>query len=228
MNQRQYTGRHFLRSSEIANLMVKAAEIRSKDNILEIGTGHCALTPLLGGKNVITYETDRQMYADAIVILKKYSNIKVICGDGFKSQEQFDVFVSSLPYSQSRRAIEWLMQRKFSRAVIMVQEEFAQKLFSYTGKQRKAISVLAYCGFDIERIAPVSKNNFYPIPAVESVILRIKQKRIVSLKIIQEVNKIFSYRRKTLSNIPKFDRFKSKARLDSLSCDEIIGALDGI
>ena len=38
----------------------------------------------------------------------------------------FTVFVSNLPYSESRNAIEWLVQRKFSHAIIMVQKEFAQ------------------------------------------------------------------------------------------------------
>ena len=202
MNQRHHTGRHYLKSPDIADLMAKTASITADEDVLEIGTGRCAITPLLGGKSITTYETDKNMYSKAISVLKKYPNIKPICGDGFKSVERFDVFVSSLPYSQSRRAIEWLAQKKFSRAVIMVQEEFASKLRAKSGRDRKAVSVLACCAFDMRKISSVSRKNFDPPPSVGSEILYLEQKCTISLETIHKINKIFSYRRKILSNIP--------------------------
>ena len=225
MNQRHHTGRHYLRSQSVANLMAETARITADDDVLEIGTGKCAITPLLGGKNVTTYETDMKMHAKAVSVLEKHPNIRPVCGDGFKSKEHFDVFVSSLPYSQSRRAIEWLVQKKFSRAVIMVQEEFARKLYAKSGGQRKAVSVLACYAFDMKRISSVSPQSFDPPPRVESVILYLEQKRTIPLKTIREINRIFSYRRKTLSNIPGF-KIKSDARLDDLSCEQIMEAAD--
>ena len=223
MNQRHHTGRHYLKSPDIADLMAKTASITADEDVLEIGTGRCAITPLLGGKSVTTYETDKNMHSKAISVLKKYPNIKPICGDGFKSVERFDVFVSSLPYSQSRRAIEWLVQKKFSRAVIMVQEEFASKLRAKSGRDRKAVSVLACCAFDMRKISSVSRKNFDPPPSVESEILYLEQKRTISLETIHKINKIFSYRRKILSNIPGLG-VKSDARLDDLSCEQIMEA----
>ena len=58
MNQRHHTGRHYLKSPDIADLMAKTASITADEDVLEIGTGRCAITPLLGGKSVTTYETD--------------------------------------------------------------------------------------------------------------------------------------------------------------------------
>ena len=122
-----------------------------------------------------------------------------------------------------RRAIEWLVQKKFSRAVIMVQEEFASKLRAKSGRDRKAVSVLACCAFDMRKISSVSRKNFDPPPSVESEILYLEQKRTISLETIHKINKIFSYRRKILSNIPGLG-VKSDARLDDLSCEQIMEA----
>ncbi len=223
MNQRHHTGRHYLRSPAMAALMTETAHITADEDVLEIGTGKCAITSLLGGKSVTTYETDKNMHTRAVSILKKYPNIRPVCGDGFKSVERFDVFVSSLPYSQSRRAIEWLVQKKFSRAVIMVQKEFALKLRAKSGRQRKAVSVLACYAFDMRKISSVSRKSFDPPPSVESEILYLEQKRTISLETIHKINRMFSYRRKILSNIPELG-VKSDARLDDLSCEQIMEA----
>lgn len=70
----------------------------------------------------------------------------------------------------------------------------------------------------------VGKNNFSPPPKIDSVVLKIKQKTNLDKKTIQTINKIFSYRRKTVKNILK--QFKidndSDKRVDDLSGHEII------
>ena len=105
----------------------------------------------------------------------------------------------------------------------MVQEEFASKLRAKSGRDRKAVSVLACCAFDMRKISSVSRKNFDPPPSVESEILYLEQKRTISLETIHKINKIFSHRRKILSNIPGLG-VKSDARLDDLSCEQIMEA----
>ena len=70
----------------------------------------------------------------------------------------------------------------------------------------------------------VKKSNFIPIPKVDSTVILLEKTRVVSKELISTVNRIFSYRRKTLQNILKqFDlSTTSKKRLDELSGDEII------
>jgi len=192
--------------------------------VLEIGTGQGILIPFLckNAKKVTSFETDKKLHYDAKVNYTA-SNLNLKLGDGFKSKENFTVFVSNLPYSKSRDAIEWLIQQKFSRAVIMVQKEFAGKLQTKL-KKRKAISILAQYAFDIEPVIKVSKSNFIPQPKVDSVVLKLKSKKTVSKELIKTVNKLFSYRRKTIQNILKqFGKDSdSTKRLDELDGDEII------
>ena len=106
----------------------------------------------------------------------------------------------------------------------MVQKEFADKLLTNLSKNRKAVSIIANYAFEITNISKVGKNNFSPPPKVDSVILKITQKNTMNKDLIQTINKIFSYRRKTVKNILK--QFNKKTvidkRIDDLSGDEII------
>lgn len=225
-SKRQRLGQHFLKSANIAKSIVEAAHLTKKDTVLEVGTGKGILTPLLcqNAKSVVSVESDEKLYSDAILQLSQISNLELMYGDGFDGDVPFTVFVSNLPYSESRRAIEWLAQKKFERAIIMVQKEFAEKIVSKHGKQRRAISVIAAHAFEIERLMSVSKNNFAPPPKVDSVVLRLIQKRRVSKNLIDAIEKLFSYRRKTIGNIAKkFGKtMQSDKRLEELSGDEII------
>ena len=70
----------------------------------------------------------------------------------------------------------------------------------------------------------VRKSNFFPMPKVDSVVILLEQKKVIQKILISTVNRIFSYRRKTLQNILKQFGVNStsKKRLDELSGDEII------
>jgi len=79
-------------------------------------------------------------------------------------------------------------------------------------------------------VSKVGKNNFSPPPKIDSVILKITKKNNLSTDIIQTINKIFSYRRKTVKNILKqFDKESIiDKRVDDLSGDEIINLANKI
>ena len=167
---------------------------------------------------------DEKLVRNAKSKFSDIDNLILKSGDGFKIKDYFSIFVSSLPYSKSKDAIEWLAQTSFSHGVIMVQKEFADKLLTNLSKNRKAVSIIANYAFEITNISKVGKNNFSPPPKVDSVILKITQKNTMNKDLIQTINKIFSYRRKTVKNILK--QFNKKTvidkRIDDLSGDEII------
>lgn len=226
MKTRQRLGQHFLTSVGVAKSIVNAAEITKSDTVFEIGTGKGILIPFLcaKAKKVISMEIDKNLYDMAKSRFSGLENLVLKRGDGLKTKEKFTVFVSNLPYSESRKAIEWLIQHSVSRCVIMVQKEFANKLLGTSKKERKAIGVLASYAFELEKIQSVRKVNFTPSPKVDSIVLRLVRKRTVSVDLVKTVNKIFSYKRKTIQNI--FKQFGkenlSKKRLEDLEGDEII------
>jgi len=225
MIKRKLLGQHFLNSKSIAEFIVEEARISKTDVVFEIGTGLGILTPLLckNAQKVISVDTDENLIKKAKTKFAILDNLVLKSGDGFKKKEEFSIFVSNLPYSRSKDAIEWLAQNSFSHGVIMVQKEFAEKLFA-TSKNRRSISIIATHAFDIEKISDVNKNNFSPSPKVDSVILKISKKSVMDKKLISTINDIFSYRRKTVKNILKQFHKQStiEKRVDDLSVDEIV------
>ena len=223
--RRRRLGQHFLASPSVARLIVSEAGITGSDTVLEVGTGLGVLTPMLCGRarKVISVEADRRLAERAGAELGGIGNLVLRHGDGFGVGERFSVFVSSLPYSQSRRAVEWLAQAEFSRGVIVVQKEFADKLMagscdgdgdggsgSTPGTaragagilpRRRAISVIAGHCFEIRAVASVGRNNFVPPPDVDSVVLGLAKRSTLDGRQIATINRIFSYRKKTVRNI---------------------------
>ena len=226
MNKQKKYGQHFLTSQSIAKFIATTPKITKNDLVYEIGTGKGILTLLLCkyAKHVITTEIDKKLYNDALQNFSKITNLTIMNRDGFKNEPKFDIFISNLPYSKSRIAMQWLLQKKFSCAMIMVQRDFAEKLMTNSTKERRAISVLSQYGFNMKIVKKVNNTNFSPRPKVDSVILQITQNHVVSKELIETINKIFSYRRKTIQNIAKNfgTTVKSDGRLEDMDNNEII------
>lgn len=227
MSKRHALGQHFLTSDLVAKSIVSLANIKKTDTVLEVGTGKGILVPYLcrKAKSVISVEKDSVLYDEAKSKFSYLKNLVLERGDAFEMDVDFDILVSNLPYSESRNAIEWLVQREFSHAVVMVQKEFAQKLLEKKGKGRRAISVLASYCFDMEKLLDVKKSNFQPMPQVDSVVIGIKCRKKIPKEVLLAVNKLFSFKRKTIRNIAKQFGLEidSDKRLDDLSDGEIIG-----
>lgn len=225
MSIRKKLGQNFLNSKSIAKFIVDSAKISKNDTVYEIGIGKGILTPFLceQSKNVISVEKDHRLYEETTMKFSKIKNLKIIHGDGFKQNEKFDVFVSNLPYSESKKAIHWMLMNKFTYGIVMVQYDFAKKLLAEK-QERKAISVLAQSGFEMNILKKIGKENFTPNPKIDSAIMSFSRKTTFSKELIQSLNLIFSFRRKKIQNIGKKLglEIKSNDRLEEMSNDEII------
>ena len=225
MSIRKKLGQNFLNSKSIAKFIVDSATISNTDIVYEIGTGKGILTPFLceNSKSVISVERDRRLYEKSKAKFSTIKNLKIIYGDGFMQNEKFDIFVSNLPYSESKTAIQWMLMNKFSYGIVMVQYDFAKKLLAENHK-RRAISVLAQSGFEMKVLKTIGKENFTPKPKINSSIMSFTRKSTFSKELIQSVNLMFSFRRKKLQNIGKKLglEIESNERLENMSNDEII------
>jgi len=225
MSIRKKLGQNFLNSKPIAKFIVDSAKISKNDTVYEIGIGKGILTPFLceQSKNVISVEKDHRLYEETTIKFSKIKNLKIIHGDGFKQNEKFDIFVSNLPYSESKKAIHWMLMNKFAYGVVMVQYDFAKKLLAEK-QERKAISVLAQSGFEMNILKKIGKENFTPNPKIASTIMSFRRKTTFSKELIQSVNLMFSFRRKKIQNIGKKLglEIKSNDRLEEMNNEEII------
>ena len=189
--------------------ILSAACIGKDETVLEAGTGQGILTAELCkyAKQVISYEIDINLYRkvkEQQQLLSRFKNLQLVNGDLFKTKDShsFDVFVSNLPYSRSRDAIEWLSTQKFDRAILMVQEEFADKLAAGPhNKNYRAISALATHCFAIEKLFKVRRESFEPKPNVESSIIRIISVNTITREVVRNINLLFSRRNKNASSV---------------------------
>lgn len=223
-SKRQRLGQHMLIDTRVLAKIVSAADISNSETVCEAGTGMGVLTAELckRAKEVISFEVDARMLEKARQELH-FDNLKLVHGDVFKTGGlEFDVFVSNLPYSRSRDAIEWLATQKFDRSIVMVQKEFAEKLAAAPGsKDYRAISALAGHCFKIEHVTSVDRNSFSPSPKVESTVLKIFPIKAVRKETIKCLNLLFSKRNRkantiaTRAGIAGFDA--GEKRIDQLS-----------
>ena len=209
MNWVRYYGQNFLIDSKISSKIIELAEIKSFENVCEIGTGKGILTPYLckNANLVKSFEIDKKIYDTVKFLNTKFSNLEIINKDILKYNKplEFDVFVSNIPYSRSKAILSWLATKKFKRGIIMVQEEFSQKIQSKPGdKNYRAISAITQYCFDIEPLFKVNRKSFYPQPKVNSQVLELIHKnRILSKDMISKINFLFSFKNKKINKLNK-------------------------
>lgn len=177
-------GQHFLKNSHVICEIVEAGEIKSDDNILEIGPGFGALTEKLAASpasKLYLCEKDRKLYE---IIKERYASgrAKVICEDALtlipslQVQSPFKV-ISNLPYNISSPVIISLLTVCPTlpvRMVLMLQKEVAQRLVAPAGDSNRGwLTALLEIMAESKIVRYVSKYDFKPVPQVESAVLSI-------------------------------------------------------
>ena len=208
-------GQHFLSDTSAVSKIVKAADIKPGDNVLEIGPGAGAITNdiySLKPKYFVLIEKDKRFYEEATV---KYPNAEVINYDAAdfdfsalkKKADEFTV-VGNLPYNVATVILERLIAHKevFPKMVLMFQKEVALRIASkHNNKSYGIISVLLQAYYDIEYLFTVDEHVFNPPPKVKSAVIRLIRKENFTLGcdevLLKNIVKTsFNQRRKTLRN----------------------------
>jgi len=200
--KRQRLGQHYLIDPDVVRAIVEFAQIQPSEAVLEIGTGHGALTRELVnlGKSLVGYEVDRDNFEVTLDVVRG-TDARICLADAFEQKPEFDVLVSSLPYSESANFVQWLSGTKFDRAVVVLQEDFVRKLAAPTGdRDYRGISALAQIAFEVSRLRSVGRRSFSPQPRVDSAVVRFTQKRLVSGAEASSVMRLFSLRRRQVGS----------------------------
>jgi 16S rRNA (adenine1518-N6/adenine1519-N6)-dimethyltransferase len=213
--KRRALGQHYLIDSSVADMMIRLAEIERGDRVLEIGTGRGALTRRLMGLSghFEAFELDK----DNFLVTKELGldGLALHLGDAFADSREFDVLVSSLPYSESSNFVEWLGRHDYKRAVVLLQRDFVDKLLARPGSDRyRAISVVSQISSEVKVEMDVSRGSFDPPPKVSSALVVIGPRGVLSSEEIRLVKMLFSQRRRKLSGALKQLGFKAR-RMDA-------------
>lgn len=180
--------------------MVRLAAIGKDDRVLEIGTGRGALTRRLLGlsSHFEAFEVDESNYL--VTRELGLDGVKLRLGDAFEDSREFDILVSSLPYSESSNFVEWLSTHQYKRATVLLQRDFVEKLLAEPSDDRyRAVSVVSQVSSEVRKALDVPKESFEPPPKVASALVVITPRRTLSREEIRLVKLLFSQRRRNLA-----------------------------
>ncbi|MDY6769442.1 MAG: 16S rRNA (adenine(1518)-N(6)/adenine(1519)-N(6))-dimethyltransferase RsmA [Candidatus Nanohaloarchaea archaeon] len=169
-------GQHFLDDSATVEAMVDAAELGEEDVVLEIGAGVGTITRALADAagQVIAYENDAELVRVLRQELEDYENVDIREEDALKADiPAFDACVSNIPFHRSSDVLDLLVERG-ARSVLLVQEEFAQRLVAEPGDdQYSRTTVLANYRFLPAYLEGVSRRLFEPPMDVDAALVKL-------------------------------------------------------
>jgi 16S rRNA (adenine1518-N6/adenine1519-N6)-dimethyltransferase len=239
-SKRRLLGQHMLKDGRIVDKLIEVAEISQKETVFEAGTGEGTITKELckRAKSVVSFEIDHGLFKKSYTkLMSDFPNLKLINRDIFEFPHfVFDVFISNLPYSRSRDALQWLPLQRFSRAILTVQKEFADKLQARPGAENyRSITVITQHCFIIEQLFDVPKGSFHPHPSVESTVIRLIPKKptiTITRATIKNMNLLFSCRNRKLLSVLKKHNYKTdfafNERIDELPPFELMSLAESI
>jgi 16S rRNA (adenine1518-N6/adenine1519-N6)-dimethyltransferase len=224
-------GQNFLVDLNLVDLVVRTADIRRDDVVLEVGTGTGVLTERLSAAaaHVVTCEIDPRLAQLARDRLVDRENVTLVEGDALAGKHRFApavldaiaaalarapggrlLLVANLPYCVATPVISNLLAlpRPFDAAVVTVQREMAERMTAAAGTSAYnglSVWIGGQCRGEIVRVLPPSV--FWPRPKVESAIVRLdlqpgRRAAIEDLDRFHDfVRDVFCHRRKLLRGV---------------------------
>ena len=174
-------GQHFLVDGAALEAIVRSADIREGDQVLEIGPGLGVLTGRLveAGAQVTAIEQDG---AFVPYLYDRFgSTVAVTHGDAavlhwHELLEKGDwKLISNLPYSITSLALRKALwsPRPAARVVVLVQREVAERATAKNGKTSLLSLMVALASSSARIVRRVPAGAFFPPPKVQSAVLEI-------------------------------------------------------
>lgn len=181
ISPRKSLGQHFLVDTNAREKLVRYAEIQAGDTVLEVGAGIGFLTAdlLRFAKKVIAIEKDPTLAEILKRRLGRFSKLHIIMGDALEVKlPAFDRLASTPPYQISSKLLLRIAERKFAKAVLTLQDEFAKRLVAEPGTEDYGrITVMTRHRVDVQLRDLISRSAFIPQPRVNSRIVEIQPRK---------------------------------------------------
>ena len=226
-------GQHFLNNEEVLDETMRLAGITPEDHVIEVGPGPGVLTERLleTGCTLTSIEIDP---GASEFLRDTFPNIDLIEGDALQVKwPNANKVVANIPYQISSPLIDIITRTpSIEQVVILVQEEFAERLVVEWESDRGSLGMCTMLDWDCTFEMRVGPHCFTPSPQIHS--------RLVTMTRIESpenskltkllIRQAFSQRRKkirnTLSKAPKriarVSGWHTKAYRDamqSIDCD---------
>ena len=220
-------GQNLLVDKNIINKIL-SLETLLNQNVIEIGPGSGNLTKFIikkGIKKLIAIEKDERFFE---FLKKEYQNSKninfynkdILKKDLNKIDLKNVIVFGNLPYNISTQIlVNFISLNKwppfYKRIIFMFQKEVADRILAKSkAKQYGRLAILTNYRLDIVKSFNVSKNCFFPAPAVDSKIVVFKPKlkikyNIKNIKNLEFITNIFFGSKRKMINKPFAKIFKN-------------------
>ena len=206
-------GQNFLINKNLCTKIASYIDVKNCHSLIEIGPGLGSLT-----KEIINIDIAEKKFIeidrDCVDYLQKSIteiNDKIINEDflkiDLKSFRSPIVIVGNFPYNISNQILFKIYENRdiVQSMVGMFQFEVAERICSPKGSKKYGVlSVLIQAYFNVEMKIKIRPNNFYPVPKIDSAVIKIVKDRDhlnCNEKLFKEVVKAtFNLRRKKIRN----------------------------
>ena len=203
-------GQHFLNNEEILDETMRLAEVSSEDSIVEIGPGPGVLTERLleTGCTLTSIEIDPEVCE---FLRDNFPDLDLIEGDALEVKwPKANKVVANIPYQISSPLIDVITRNNsIDYVVILVQEEFAERLVVEWESDRGSLGMCTMLDWDCTFEMRVGPHCFTPSPQVHSRLVTMRRKESPDNSKLAKllIRQAFAQRRKklrnTLSKAPK-------------------------
>ena len=231
-NDTNYLDQHFLIDEEVINDFINYADIRSDDEVVEIGPGIGNITKILltKAKKVTVIEKDERLIPYLLELKKKYSNLEIIHNNVLDTFiPDCDKIITSLPYSIIEPFINKLIKCKFKTLTMIMGSNYIEEVMN---KSNNKLSLLTNSFFNIEKLRDINPTSFQPKPKTLSGIIKLSPIKLEKIKDKKRylIRQLFFYRNMKIKNALKeaiisYDNIsqkEAKAIIDKINIDKEI------
>lgn len=179
-------GQNFLKNYKVVEQIIASADISEKDMIIEVGPGMGILTEELAksGAKVLAIEKDFNLIDKLRKDLGKYKNLKIshqdiLLFDPVSIDSNYKV-IANIPYNITSPIIRKFLEspHKPQEMILMVQKEVAERICANPGSSERGLLTLIIEFYaNAEILFEVSRQDFYPVPKVDSAVIKLIEKR---------------------------------------------------
>ncbi|MCX6781658.1 MAG: 16S rRNA (adenine(1518)-N(6)/adenine(1519)-N(6))-dimethyltransferase RsmA [Candidatus Magasanikbacteria bacterium] len=177
-------GQNFLVNQEIIEKIIEAGDLKKTDTVVEVGPGFGVLTFALAerAKQVVAFEIEKKLvpyWQD-----RKPENVNTIWGNVLRQANDLPKgkykVIANLPYQITSAVIRAFLEvnNPPEKMALMVQKEVAERICAKPGEM-SLLSVAVQYYADAEIIDFVPRDNFWPMPKVDSAIIVLKVHKVM-------------------------------------------------
>jgi len=213
-------GQNFLTDAFVLDKIVNASGVTAESAVIEIGPGLGALTAELAKRAGMVYavEIDCGLIPVLSETLAMYNNVRLINEDVLKldlasllaeEKAAHVCLVANLPYYITTPIVFRVLESRLrlSSMTVMVQKEVGERMRAVPStKAYGAVTLMIRYYADVELVANVPPNCFFPRPGVDSAVVKLHLLDKPRVEVANEsyfftlIHAAFAMRRKTLLN----------------------------